>query len=32
VLLTEELQDGQDLDGIRVVDPFQHGPDEIPVA
>ena len=27
-LLTEDLQDGQDFDGTRVVDPFRHGPDE----
>lgn len=27
VLLTEDLQDGQDLEGLRVVDPFQHSPD-----
>ena len=25
-LLTENLQDGQDLDGLRVIDPFQHEP------
>lgn len=28
-LLTEDLQDGQDLDGLLVVDPFGHGPEEI---
>ncbi|MFH1573317.1 MAG: PIN domain-containing protein, partial [Acidobacteriota bacterium] len=28
-LLTEDLQDGQDLDGTLVVDPFRHGPDEV---
>ena len=27
-LLTEDLQDGQDLDGMRVINPFQHGPPE----
>lgn len=26
-LLTEDLQDGQDLDGVRVLNPFTHGPD-----
>lgn len=25
-LLTEDLQDGQELDGVRVVDPFMHEP------
>ncbi len=25
-LLTEDLQDGQDLDGVRVVNPFLHPP------
>ena len=28
-LLTEDLQDGQDLDGVRVVDPFQHTPEDL---
>jgi predicted nucleic acid-binding protein len=28
-LLTEDLQDGQDLDGIVVVDPFRHEPGQI---
>jgi len=28
-LLTEDLQDGQDLLGVTVVDPFRHAPDEI---
>jgi predicted nucleic acid-binding protein len=28
VLLTEDLQDGQDLDGVRVVNPFRHSPAE----
>jgi len=28
-LLTEDLQDGQELDGIRVVDPFRHDLDAI---
>lgn len=28
-LLTEDLQDGQDLDGLRVVDPFSTRPDEL---
>jgi predicted nucleic acid-binding protein len=27
-LLTEDLQDGQDLDGLVVVDPFRHSTDE----
>lgn len=29
-LLTEDLQDGQDLAGVRVVSPFLHRPDDIP--
>ncbi len=29
-LLTEDLQDGQDLDGLVVVDPFAHSPDHLP--
>ena len=29
VLLTEDLQDGQDLDGILVVNPFSHHPDSL---
>jgi predicted nucleic acid-binding protein len=29
-LLTEDLQAGQDLDGIRVVDPFSTLPQELP--
>jgi predicted nucleic acid-binding protein len=28
-LLTEDLQHGQDLDGLRVIDPFAVGPDEL---
>lgn len=28
-LLTEDLQDGQDLDGVQVVDPFRHGPETV---
>lgn len=28
-LLTEDLQDGQDLDGVEVVDPFRRSPDAI---
>ena len=28
-LLTEGLQDGQDLDGVLVVDPFRHAPDDV---
>jgi predicted nucleic acid-binding protein len=28
VLLTEDLQDGQDLDGVLVVNPFLHPPDD----
>jgi predicted nucleic acid-binding protein len=28
-LLTEDLQDGQDLDGLEVVDPFRRSPDTI---
>jgi len=29
-LLTEDLQDGQDLDGLLVVNPFRHTPDSLP--
>ena len=29
-LLTEDLQDGQDLDGMLVVNPFLHAPDSLP--
>ncbi|MEE2753785.1 MAG: hypothetical protein VX910_07355, partial [Candidatus Latescibacterota bacterium] len=29
VLLTEDLYNGQDLDGLRVVNPFTHSPDEV---
>lgn len=29
ILLTEDLQDGQDLDGLRVVSPFSYPPGEI---
>ena len=28
-LLTEDLQDGQDLDGLVVLDPFKHTPAEV---
>jgi predicted nucleic acid-binding protein len=28
-LLTEDLQDGQDFDGLVVVNPFRHPPDSI---
>lgn len=28
-LLTEDLQDGQDLGGVTVVDPFCHRPEEV---
>src|SRR5688500_11209234 len=28
-LLTEDLQDGQSLDGLSVVDPFRHDPAEV---
>jgi len=28
-LLTEDLQDGQDFDGVRVLDPFRHPVDAI---
>lgn len=28
-LLTEDLQDGQDLDGVRVVNPFAHDPESV---
>jgi predicted nucleic acid-binding protein len=31
-LLTEDLQDGQDLDGLLVVDPFVTSPAELPPA
>ena len=27
--LTEDLQDGQDLDGVRVVNPFEPSPEEL---
>jgi predicted nucleic acid-binding protein len=27
LLLTEDLQHGQDLDGLRVIDPFQATPE-----
>jgi predicted nucleic acid-binding protein len=30
-LLTEDLQDGQNLDGLTVIDPFRYTPDQIPV-
>ncbi|HEV8167045.1 MAG TPA: VapC toxin family PIN domain ribonuclease, partial [Actinomycetota bacterium] len=29
-LLTEDLQHGSELDGLRVVDPFQITPDALP--
>ncbi len=29
-LLTEDLQDGQEILGIRVIDPFEHAPEDIP--
>jgi len=29
VLLTEDLQDGQVVDGLTVVDPFRHAPESI---
>ncbi len=28
-LLTEDLQDGQEILGLRVVDPFRHAPEDI---
>lgn len=28
-LLTEDLQAGQEIDGVLVVDPFRNGPDEL---
>ncbi len=28
-LLTEDLQDGQDFAGVRVVSPFRHGPGDL---
>jgi predicted nucleic acid-binding protein len=28
-LLTEDLQHGMDLEGVRIVDPFRTGPDEL---
>jgi predicted nucleic acid-binding protein len=28
-LLTEDLQDGQELEGLLVVDPFRHSPDSL---
>jgi predicted nucleic acid-binding protein len=27
-VLTEDLQDGQDLSGVRVISPFEHDPDD----
>jgi predicted nucleic acid-binding protein len=27
-VLTEDLQDGQDLSGVRVISPFQHDPND----
>lgn len=32
VLLTEDLQDGQDLDGLRVVSPFSYEPGDVLAA
>jgi predicted nucleic acid-binding protein len=32
VLLTEDLQDGQELDGLLVVNPFAHPPDPVGVS
>jgi predicted nucleic acid-binding protein len=29
ILLTEDLQDGQNFDGVRVVDPFTHAPEDV---
>lgn len=29
-LLTEDLQDGQDLEGLTVLNPFAHAPESIP--
>lgn len=29
VLLTEDLQDGQVIDGLTVVDPFRHSPESV---
>ena len=29
LLVTEDLQDGQDLAGVRIVDPFRHSPAEL---
>jgi predicted nucleic acid-binding protein len=29
-LLTEDLQDGQDLDDVQVVNPFLHDPTAVP--
>lgn len=28
-LLSEDLQDGQNLDGTRVIDPFQRPPEDL---
>lgn len=28
-LLSEDLSDGAEFDGLRVVNPFAHGPDEL---
>ena len=29
LLLSEDLQDDQDLDGLRVIDPFRVSPEEL---
>ena len=31
VLLTEDMQHGQHMAGVQIVDPFQAGPDMLPV-
>lgn len=28
-VLSEDLQDGQEMDGLRIVDPFKHSPNEV---
>ena len=28
-LISEDLQDGQDMDGTRIINPFRHTPDEV---
>ena len=30
--LSEDLQDGQDIEGLTIVNPFAHSPDQIPIS